>query len=277
MNGIRWALLGLALVSLLSACGEQSPIVDAPLPAESTREDTPPETLHLDFAWGTALLSQLEGAPDGGEGKDLTVRVQSPGRAADGEFAALAPYVTRTFAIRRLDSPGGLGVSFQIRDEMGRMQYEMGVRTGADGDVLYERSGQERLEIYRSVLPDGRRQERYRFDDGATRHDATWIEGESPDERFSALGTAAAGLASSAEARLLSSLLSDSRFTSWLVESSRANVDAAQAQFVPLEVEQACDMIDECRRAICETNPGHPLCIGCTAGSLVCALIYILF
>jgi hypothetical protein len=157
------------------------------------------------------------------------------------------------------------------------MQYEMGIRTGTAGGVLYERSGQERLEIDRSVLPDGRRRESYRFDDGANTQDAIWIEGESADERLLALGAAAAGLASSPEARLLSSLLSDSRFASWLVESSRSEVDAAQAQFAPQEVEQACDIIDDCRREICETNPGHPLCIGCTAGSVICAIIRILF
>lgn len=284
MKKVLWAPAGIVGALLLGGCGEKSPIVDAPMPAEISKT-IPAETLHLDFAWGTALLSQIEGAGSGSEDGELTVRVQTPGRVGDsaflqsptGDSAAEAPvYVDRTFAVRRWDDPEGMGISIQIRDERGRALYELGARNGSNGGVLFERAGNQRLEVFASVLSDGRRQERYQFDDGTKTLIATWVEGADPDPRFHALGVAAAGLAGSAEARLLSSLLSDSRFASWLAESTKSSGDA-HAQYMPLEFELACDIIEECRREICEDHPGHPLCVGCTVGSAICSILRILW
>ncbi len=153
----------------------------------------------------------------------------------------------------------------------------MGARgNSSGGGILFERSGRERLDVYCSVLPDGRRQERYHFDDGTQTYEATWVEGEPRDDRFETLGSAAAGLASSSEARLLGSLLSDSRFVAWLA-SSKGPGGAVQPQYLPLEVELICDILDDCRREICEDNPGSPICAGCTAGSILCDFLRILF
>jgi len=259
---------------LLSACGEEPPVVDAPLPPESSKSSSV-ETLHLDYAWGTVLLSRIEGAGSGPEGGELRVRVRTPGRPS-GAAAAAPLYADRTFAVSRTQGPEGAGVSFQIRDENGRIRYEMGARGSAADGVLFERSGKERLEIFCSHLPDGLRRERYRFEDGTSSFDAVWVEGADRDARFDALGRAAAGLAESDDARLLASLLSDERFTEWLSASS-PSIGTAHAQYIPLEFELACDVIDACRREICEDHPGHPLCIGCTAGSLICSLLRILW
>ncbi|MEZ4654689.1 MAG: hypothetical protein R3E12_14180 [Candidatus Eisenbacteria bacterium] len=122
-------------------------------------------------------------------------------------------------------------------------------------------------------LPDGRHSDRYHFSGKGRTLDASWIEGGSPDPALESLGDAAAGLAASYEARLLSSLLGDRRFVEWL-DGRAAGVPQAQA--IPEEVERACDAIEQCRRAICEDNPSHPLCIGCTAGSFICWLLRIL-
>lgn len=274
MKRVLWApgmLLGLLF---LSACGEESPIVDAPLPPESSKS-SPAETLHLDYAWGTALLSEIEGAGSGADGGELRVRVQTPGRRSE-TTSAVPPYVDRTFAVSRIENPDGAGVSFQIRDESGRIRYELGARSTSDGGVLFERSGSERLDVFCSELPDGRRRERYRFESGASSYDATWVEGAERDTRFDVLGRAAAGLAESDDARLLTSLLSDARFAEWL-SASASTVRTVQTQYIPLEFELACDLIDACRREICEDHPGHPLCIGCTAGSMICSILRILW
>ena len=274
MRRVLWApgmLLGLLF---LSACGEESPIVDAPLPPESSKS-SPAETLHLDYAWGTALLSEIEGAGSGADGGELRVRVQTPGRPSESTSSAPL-YVDRTFAVSRTQDRDGAGVSFQIRDESGRIRYELGARGTSAGGVLSERSESERLEIFCSELPDGRRRERYRFENGTSSYDATWVEGAERDMRFDALGRAAAGLAESDDARLLASLLSDARFVDWLSASS-PSAGGAIAQYIPLEFELACDLIDGCRREICEDQPGHPLCVACTAGSMICSILRILW